>query len=159
MRVQMEISEAMDARTRLGLLNAMVGEIETVSGTLVLRWVNSQLARILNWVDRAIQQERWVPVSPQQRHGSSFVDDYRIVEETVDQFSALEIPMRPGELGSLFCGIDNACQVYAKTILEKIANKVDIVPPVPILTRYSRESGIKAFVKKELKVTRCLEVC
>lgn len=28
--------------------------------------------------------------------------------------------MRPGELGSLFRGIDNAFQVYAKTILDKI---------------------------------------
>ncbi|KAH0741851.1 hypothetical protein KY290_034894 [Solanum tuberosum] len=130
------------------------GMIETVSGTLVLRWVNSQLARILNWVDRDIQQERWVPVSPQQRHGSSIVEVYRIVEE----FFALEVPMRPGELGSLFRGIDNAFQVYAKTVLDKIANKEDIVPPVPILTRYSRESGIKAFVKKELKDTRIPDV-
>lgn len=31
------------------------------------------------------------------------------------------------------------------------AKKEDIVPPVPILTRYSREHGIKAFVKKELR--------
>ncbi|KAF3624685.1 putative transcription factor HBP-1b(c1)-like [Capsicum annuum] len=133
-------------------------KIETVSGTLVLRWVNSQLARILNWVDRAIQQERWIPISPQQRHGSSIVEVYRIVEETVDQFFALKVPMRPGELGSLFRGIDNAFQVYAKTVLDKIANKEDIVPPVPILTRYSREHGIKAFVKKELKDTRIPEV-
>ncbi|XP_075073886.1 protein unc-13 homolog [Nicotiana tabacum] len=133
-------------------------KIETVSGTLVLRWVNSQLARILNWVDRAIQQERWTPVSPQQRHGSSIVEVYRIVEETVDQFFALKVPMRPGELGSLFRGIDNAFQVYAKTILDKIANKEDVVPPVPILTRYSREHGIKAFVKKELKDTRIPDV-
>lgn len=133
-------------------------KIETVSGTLVLRWVNSQLARILNWVDRAIQQERWIPVSPQQRHGSSIVEVYRIVEETVDQFFALKVPMRPGELGSLFRGIDNAFQVYAKTVLDKIANKEDVVPPVPILTRYSREHGIKAFVKKELKDTRIPDV-
>ncbi|WMV15466.1 hypothetical protein MTR67_008851 [Solanum verrucosum] len=88
-------------------------EIETVSGIL-----------------------RWVPVSPQQTHRSSIVEVYRIVEETVDQFFALEVPMRPGELGSLFCGIDNAFQVYAKTVLDKIANKEDIVPPVPILTRH-----------------------
>lgn len=32
-------------------------QIESISGTLVLRWVNSQLARILGWVERAIQQE------------------------------------------------------------------------------------------------------
>ncbi|KAJ8573055.1 hypothetical protein K7X08_009566 [Anisodus acutangulus] len=133
-------------------------KIETVSGTLVLRWVNSQLARILNWVDRAIQQERWIPVSPQQRHGSSIVEVYRIVEETVDQFFVLKVPMRPGELGSLFRGVDNAFQVNAKTVLDKIVNKEDDVPPVPILTRYSREHGLKAFVKKELKDTRIPDV-
>lgn len=35
-------------------------------------------------------------------------------------------------------------------------SKEDIIPPVPILTRYRRESGIKAFVKKELNDSRQL---
>lgn len=129
-------------------------KIETISGTLVLRWVNSQLSRILGWVERAIQQERWEPVSMQQRHGSSIVEVYRIVEETVDQFFALKIPMRSGEMNSLFRGIDNAFQVYAKHVVDNLASKEDIIPPVPILTRYRRESGIKAFVKKELNDPR-----
>ena len=30
------------------------------------------------------------------------------------------------------------------------ASKEDLVPPVPVLTRYKKEAGIKAFVKKEL---------
>ncbi|CAL5381544.1 unnamed protein product [Camellia sinensis] len=149
--------------------------IETISGTLVLRWVNSQLGRILSWVERAILQERWEPVSPQQRHGSSVVEVYRIVEErvnhsvkgnggdltcekkkrklqekTVDQFFALKVPMRLGELNSLFRGIDNAFQVYAKHVVDKLARKEDLIPPVPVLTRYKKEAGIKAFVKKEL---------
>ncbi|XP_055817043.1 protein unc-13 homolog [Solanum dulcamara] len=156
--MQVIISSCADGTSDAYCRKLNLFKIETVSGTLVLRWVNSQLARILNWVDRAIQQERWIPVSPQQRHGSSIVEVYRIVEETVDQFFALKVPMRTGELGSLFRGIDNAFQVYAKTILDKIANKEDIVPPVPILTRYSREHGIKAFVKKELKDTRIPDV-
>uniref|UniRef100_A0A5B7C2I2 MHD1 domain-containing protein n=1 Tax=Davidia involucrata TaxID=16924 RepID=A0A5B7C2I2_DAVIN len=125
-------------------------KIETISGTLVLRWINSQLGRILGWVERAIQQERWDPVSPQQRHGSSIVEVYRIVEETVDQFFSLKVPMRSGELNSLFRGIDNAFQVYAKHVVDKLATKEDVIPPKPILTRYKKEVGIKAFVKKEL---------
>lgn len=125
-------------------------KIETISGTLVLRWINSQLGRVLGWVERAIQQERWEPVSLQQRHGSSIVEVFRIVEETVDQFFALKVPMRSGELNSLFRGTDNAFQVYAKHVVDKLAGKEDIIPPVPILTRYRKESGIKAFVKKEL---------
>ncbi|KAJ7949378.1 DUF810 domain-containing protein [Quillaja saponaria] len=125
-------------------------QIESISGTLVLRWVNSQLGRILGWVERAIQQERWVPISPQQRHGSSIVEVYRIVEETVDQFFSLKVPMRSTELNSLFRGIDNAFQVYANHVVDNLASKEDLIPPVPILTRYKKEAGIKAFVKKEL---------
>lgn len=125
-------------------------QVESISGTLVLRWVNSQLGRMLGWVERAIQQERWDPISPQQRHGSSIVEVYRIVEETVDQFFALKVPMRPGELNSLFRGIDNAFQVYTNHITDKLVSKEDLIPPVPILTRYRKEVGIKAFVKKEI---------
>uniref|UniRef100_A0A2P2LJT9 Uncharacterized protein MANES_04G156900 n=2 Tax=Rhizophora mucronata TaxID=61149 RepID=A0A2P2LJT9_RHIMU len=125
-------------------------QVESISGTLVMRWVNSQLGRILGWVERAIQQERWDPISPQQRHGSSIVEVYRIVEETVDQFFALKVPMRYSELNGLFRGIDNSFQVYANHVTDKLANKEDLIPPVPILTRYKREAGIKAFVKKEL---------
>ncbi|CAK7336489.1 unnamed protein product [Dovyalis caffra] len=132
-------------------------QIESISGTLVMRWVNSQLGRILSWVERAIQQERWEPISPQQRHGSSIVEVYRIVEETVDQFFALKVPMRPSELNGLFRGIDNAFQVYANHVIDKLAPKEDLIPPVPILTRYRKEAGIKAFVKKELFDSRMPE--
>lgn len=126
-------------------------EIESISGTLVMRWVNSQLGRVLGWVERAIQQERWDPISPQQRHGSSIVEVYRIVEETIDQFFALKVPMRSTEMNSLFRGIDNAFQIYANHVIDNLASKDDLVPPVPILTRYKKEAvGIKAFVKKEL---------
>ncbi|KAM2004381.1 hypothetical protein ACFX15_027837 [Malus domestica] len=125
-------------------------EIESISGTLVMRWVNSQLGRILGWVERAIQQERWDPISPQQRHGSSIVEVFRIVEETVDQFFDLKVPMRPTELSGLFRGVDNAFQVFANLVIDKLATKEDLIPPVPILTRYRKEAGIKAFVKKEL---------
>ncbi|CAO2816120.1 unnamed protein product [Amaranthus hypochondriacus] len=125
-------------------------QIETLSGTLVMRWVNAQLQRIQNWVARVIQQERWEPISPQQRYGTSIVEVYRIVEETVDQFFALKVPMGSGELGSLCRGIDNAFQVYADLIVGNLASKEDLMPPMPILTRYRKEAGIKAFVKKEL---------
>ncbi|KAH9686341.1 protein unc-13-like [Citrus sinensis] len=132
-------------------------QIESISGTLVLRWINSQLGRILSWVERAIQQERWDPISPQQRHASSIVEVYRIVEETVDQFFALQVPMRSTELNALFRGIDNAFQVYANHVTDKLGSKEDLVPPEPVLTRYRKEAGIKAFVKKEILDPRISE--
>ncbi|GMP41112.1 hypothetical protein CsSME_00011319 [Camellia sinensis var. sinensis] len=139
-----------DATAEVYFRKPTLYKIEAISGTLVLRWINSQLGRILSWVERAILQERWEPVSPQQRHGSSVVEVYRIVEETVDQFFSLKVPMTLGELNSLFRGIDNAFQVYAKHVVDKLARKEDLIPPVPVLTRYKKEAGIKAFVKKEL---------
>lgn len=118
--------------------------------------------------------QNWVSISAQQKHGSSVVEVYRIVEEvrmlsypelsfsvftenrkaeyhvsslvfltiefngtitklsweatyhfclqTVDQFFGLKVPMRPGELSSLFRGIDNAFQVYTKHVLDSIGN-------------------------------------
>ncbi|CAM8976231.1 unnamed protein product [Rhodiola kirilowii] len=84
----MSVCEAETADAYCRRLNMY--DIETISGTLVMRWVNSQLGRVMNWVERAIQQERWNPLSTQQRHGNSIVEVYRIVEETVDQFLLLK---------------------------------------------------------------------
>ncbi|KAH9752314.1 protein unc-13-like [Citrus sinensis] len=101
--------------------------------------------------------QRWDPISPQQRHASSIVEVYRIVEETVDQFFALQVPMRSTELNALFRGIDNAFQVYANHVTDKLGSKEDLVPPEPVLTRYRKEAGIKAFVKKEILDPRMSE--
>lgn len=125
-------------------------QVEATSGMLVLRWMNSQLKRIAAWIDRVIEQEAWDPVSPHQRHGSSIVEVYRIIEETVDQFFALKVPMRVGELESLCRGLDNAFQVYASRVVQQIVDKEDLIPPVPVLTRYKKEIGIKAFGRKEV---------
>ncbi|KAG0462333.1 hypothetical protein HPP92_020809 [Vanilla planifolia] len=76
-------------------------QVENASGTLVLRWLNSQMGRISSWIERVLEQEAWDPISPHQRHSSSIVEVYRIVEETVDQFFSFKLPMRIGELESL----------------------------------------------------------
>lgn len=47
---------------------------------------------------------------------------------------------------------------YHKTLYSTAADKEDIIPPVPTLTRFRRESGIKAFVKKELTDPRLPDV-
>lgn len=45
---------------------------------------------------------------------------FLLLLQTVDQFFALKVPMRLGELSSLFRGIDNAFQVYAKHVIENL---------------------------------------
>jgi hypothetical protein len=132
-------------------------QIESKSGTVVLRWVNGQLERIETWVKRAAEQEAWDPISPQQRHGGSIVEVYRIIEETADQFFAFKVPMRISELNSLCRGIDKAFQIYTQLAIGPIVDKEDLVPPVPVLTRYKKELGIKAFVKKEIPEVRTVD--
>uniref|UniRef100_A0ACD5YWT2 Uncharacterized protein n=1 Tax=Avena sativa TaxID=4498 RepID=A0ACD5YWT2_AVESA len=132
-------------------------QIESKSGTVVLRWVNGQLERIETWVKRAAEQEAWDPISPQQRHGGSIVEVYRIIEETADQFFAFKVPMRIGELNSLCRGIDKAFKIYTQLAIGPIVDKEDLVPPVPVLTRYKKELGIKAFVKKEIPEVRTVD--
>lgn len=124
-------------------------QVEATSGMLVLRWMNSQMKTVVAWIERFIEQEVWDPISPHQRHASSIVEVYRIIEETVDQFFALKVPMRIGEFESLCRGLDSAFQVYTDNVVQQIVDKEDLIPPVPILTRYKREIGIKAFVRKE----------
>ncbi|TVU08896.1 hypothetical protein EJB05_42323, partial [Eragrostis curvula] len=132
-------------------------QIESKSGTLVLRWVNGQLERIETWVKRAADQEVWDPISPQQRHGNSIVEVYRIIEETADQFFAFKVPMREGELNSLCRGLDKAFQVYTQLVTAPLVDKDDLAPPVPVLTRYKKELGIKAFVKKEVQEVKTVD--
>ncbi|MQL95922.1 hypothetical protein Taro_028588 [Colocasia esculenta] len=70
--------------------------------------------------DKDLYGKRWDPISPQQRHGNSIIEVYRIIEETVDQFFAFKVPMRLGELNGLFRGLDNAFKEYTQNIVGKI---------------------------------------
>lgn len=38
-----------------------------------------------------------------------------------------------------------------------VVAKEDLVPPAPVLTRYKKELGIKAFVKKEIQEVRTVD--
>ncbi|GLJ39640.1 hypothetical protein SUGI_0810350 [Cryptomeria japonica] len=124
-------------------------QIENISGTLIMRWINTQLGRISEWVERAIQQEKWES-SSQHRNGNSIVEVYRIMEEVVEQFFSLKLPMRIPQLNGLLSGLDNALQAYTQKVVGQIGAKGDLIPPTPILTRYKKETGIKAFTKKKL---------
>ncbi len=39
------------------MLAGKLGQVEVISGTLIMRWVNVQLSRLSDWVDRTIEQE------------------------------------------------------------------------------------------------------
>lgn len=39
------------------VIDSLLPQVEVVSGTIVMRWVNTQLSQLTEWVDRAVQQE------------------------------------------------------------------------------------------------------
>ncbi|KAG6556604.1 hypothetical protein Mapa_001545 [Marchantia paleacea] len=125
-------------------------QVEVVSGTLVMRWVNTQLGSVTEWVDRTIQQERWEPVSANQQYSGSVVEVFRIIDETTDQFFNLKLPMRLPVLKALTNGFDSALVGYTNKILVELGDKGDLIPPAPSLTRYKKDVAIKAQSKKKL---------
>jgi len=125
-------------------------QVEVVSGTLIMRWVNTQLSRVTEWVDRSVQQENWQPISTQQRYGESIVEVFRIIEETIDQFFNLKLPMRFPQLKGLTNGFDNALQQYTNKVVLQLGDKGDLVPPAPGLTRYKKEVAQKIVSKKKV---------
>ncbi|KAL3689134.1 hypothetical protein R1sor_015443 [Riccia sorocarpa] len=125
-------------------------QVEVVSGTLVMRWVNTQLGNVTEWVDRTIQQERWEPISANQQFAGSIVEVFRIIDETTDQFFNLKLPMRLPVLKALLSGYDNALVGYVSKIVAELGDKADLVPPVPSLTRYNKDYALKAPSKKKV---------
>eukprot|EP01018_Ginkgo_biloba_P012594 Gb_03723 [translate_table: standard] len=146
--------DEVDGRYKQGMC---LYQIEAISGPLIARWVSIQLGRISEWVERAIQQERWEPLSSQLRHGGSVVEVYRFIEETVDQFFNFNLPMRLVQLKGLLTGFDNALQAYCQNVVKQLVDKGDLIPPTPILTRYKKDTTITAFTKKKVVDPRSLD--
>ncbi|XP_024542200.1 uncharacterized protein LOC9647607 [Selaginella moellendorffii] len=123
-------------------------EVENLSATLIMRWVNAQLSRLSDWVDRTVRQEKWEPLSMQKRQGESVVEVFRIIDETVEQFFGLKLPMKISLLKGLTNGLDNALQLYCNKIVGQLGTKADLIPPPPSLTRYGKDTSLKMFSKK-----------
>jgi hypothetical protein len=64
--------------------------------------------------------QRWQPISVQQRYGESIVEVFRIIEETIEQFFNLKLPMRIMQLKGLTNGFDVALQQYSNKVVAQL---------------------------------------
>ncbi|KAL6542635.1 hypothetical protein OROMI_024237 [Orobanche minor] len=71
-------------------------EAEGAIANLVKAWIKTRIDRLKEWVDRNLQQEV-----------------LRIVDETLEAFFELPIPMHPALLPDLVAGLDKCLQYYA----------------------------------------------
>ncbi|XP_050227666.1 protein unc-13 homolog isoform X2 [Mercurialis annua] len=112
-------------------------QIGEVSTPLILDWVISQHAHILEWTGRAFDIEDWEPLSIHQRQAASIVEVFRIIEETVDQFFGLNLPVEITHLQALLSVIFHSLDTYLMKMLNQLVDKKHLCPSLPPLTRYT----------------------
>ncbi|XP_034709140.1 protein unc-13 homolog isoform X2 [Vitis riparia] len=127
-------------------------EVGEISRPIILDWVIAQHGRILEWTGRAFDLEDWEPLSSQQRQAVSVVEVFRIVEETVDQFFGLNLPMDITHLQALLSVIFHSLDTYLQKVISESVEKSYLFPPAPSLTRY-KEMVIPIAKKKLVEST------
>ncbi|KAM7494210.1 hypothetical protein LguiB_028819 [Lonicera macranthoides] len=133
-------------------------QIGKISSPIILDWVIDQHARILEWTGRAFALEDWEPLSIQQKQAASAVEVFRIIEETVDQFFELNLPMDITHLQALLSIIFHTLDGYLLKLVSQLGctynalscavDKQHLYPCTPSLTRY--EETIFPIIKKKV---------
>ncbi|XP_020099019.1 uncharacterized protein LOC109717584 [Ananas comosus] len=122
-------------------------EAESAIANLVKEWIKTRVNRLKEWVDRNLQQETWNPRANRESCAPSAVEVLRIIDETLDAFFQLPIPMHPALLPDLIIGLDRSLQHYASKAKSGCGTRNTFIPALPALTRC--EVGSKLFRKKE----------
>ncbi|KAL1834842.1 hypothetical protein ACET3Z_004493 [Daucus carota] len=130
-------------------------QVGKFSRPIILEWVIAQHARILEWTGRILDLEDWEPLSYQQKHSSSAVEVFRIIEETVDQFFGLRLPLDITHLQALLSIIFHTLDSYLHKVCSHIVDKHHLYPPVPPLTRY--KEAVFPVIKKKVVENVLLE--
>ncbi|KAK9131014.1 hypothetical protein Sjap_011501 [Stephania japonica] len=87
-------------------------EAEIAIANMVKMWVKTKVDRLKDWVDRSLQQEIWNPQANKEKLAPSAVEVLRILDETLDSYFQLPIPMHPACLPDLMTGLDKCLLHY-----------------------------------------------
>lgn len=122
-------------------------EAEAVLANLVRLWIRTRVDRLEEWVNRNLQLEVWNPKANKERIAPSAVEVLRIVDETLEAFFMLSIPMHPVLLPDLMTGLDKCLQHYVLMAKSGIGTRSTFIPNLPALTRCTAESTFCACKK------------
>ncbi|KAL4560306.1 hypothetical protein LXL04_032456 [Taraxacum kok-saghyz] len=131
-------------------------EAEAAIGDLVKGWMKLRLDRLKEWIDRNLQQEVWNPKANQEGYAPSAVEVLRILDETLDAFFNLPIPMHPALLPDLILGLDRCLQYYTTKVKSGCGSRNTFIPAMPALTRCTTETKFHGVFKKKEKPTTTL---
>ncbi|KAK9716523.1 hypothetical protein RND81_06G239200 [Saponaria officinalis] len=130
-------------------------QIGEVSGSFILDWVISQHEYILDWIGRAFELEEWEPLSSQQKHAVSVVEVFRMIEETIDQFFGLKLPVNITHLQALLSVVIHSLDAYLTKVVNQLVEKSHLYPPAPSLTRY--EESLVPVPRKKANEVKILD--
>lgn len=132
-------------------------QLEAVAGNLVMQWVESKVKRVSDCVQQSILDEDWTPISAKLRHAKSVLYVLNILQETMDQFLSLRLPVRIPQLRSLVNGLDTTLQLYCNCILKQMGTVADLIPQAPSLTYHQKETVVKVFSKRKGTEAKALD--
>ncbi|XP_048442414.1 protein unc-13 homolog isoform X2 [Pyrus x bretschneideri] len=122
-------------------------EAEAVIANLAKAWIRTRVDRLREWVDRNLHQEVWNPKANKERFAPSAVEVLRIIDDTLEAFFMLPIPMHSVLVPELMIGLDKCIQHYILKAKSGTGNT--FIPTLPALTRCSAGSKYGVFKKKE----------
>ncbi|KAF5481978.1 hypothetical protein F2P56_002583 [Juglans regia] len=126
-------------------------EAEAVVANLVKSWIETRVDRLKEWTDRNLQQEVWSPQANKERCAPSAVEVLRIIDETLEAYFLLPIPMHAVLLPELMTGFDRCLQHYILKAKSGCGTRSTYVPSLPALTRCSTGSKFHGVFRKKEK--------
>ncbi|XP_050124453.1 protein unc-13 homolog [Malus sylvestris] len=124
-------------------------EAEAVIANLAKAWIRTRVDRLREWVDRNLHQEVWNPKANKERFAPSAVEVLRIIDDTLETFFMLPIPMHSVLVPELMIGLDKCIQHYILKAKSGCGTRNTFIPTLPALTRCSARSKYGVFKKKE----------
>ncbi|KAL0337369.1 UNVERIFIED_CONTAM: protein unc-13 [Sesamum calycinum] len=124
-------------------------EAEAVMNNLVKSWILTRVDRLSEWVDRNLQLEDWNPQVNKGRFAPSAVEVLRIMDETLEAFFLLPIPMHPVLLPELMGGLDKCLLNYIVKTKSGCGSRLTFTPTLPPPTRCTTSSKLGAFKVKD----------
>ncbi|KAF5456472.1 hypothetical protein F2P56_025955 [Juglans regia] len=132
-------------------------EAESAIANLVKGWIKTRLDGLKEWIDRNLQQEVWNPRANQEGYAPSAIEVLRILDENLDAFFQLPIPMHPALLPDLMAGLDRCLKYYITKAKSGCGSRNTFIPTMPALTRCTADSKFQHFGKKKEKPPNSLK--
>ncbi|XP_057522970.1 protein unc-13 homolog [Amaranthus tricolor] len=124
-------------------------EAQAAIANLVKVWMKMRLDRMKERVERNIQAEVWNPRAIQDGLAPSAVEVLRVVDDILDAFFQLPIPMHPALLPDLIAGLDRCLKYYTSKAKSGCGSRNTFLPTMPALTRCPIGSKLGVFKKKD----------